>query len=128
MARDQKEILEDMLRWLRFTGIQQAKDVVDEVLTFEDDERKQRDARVAYELTDGNHSQAEISRRITYSRPTVGNWQEKWGKLGIADEDPESGNYAHLISLEELGLDRPPVPDEGDSTEAPEEDEDLVEE
>jgi hypothetical protein len=110
MSRSQTEILEEMLQWLKFTGIQQAKEVVDDALSFEDNEEKERDSRIAYELTDGDHSQRDIGERISYSRVTVGNWQDKWSKLGIIRKN-EDGHYEHLISLEELGLECPPIPD-----------------
>lgn len=123
MPRSEEEILEEMLRWLRFTGLEDAKRVIDDALTFEDDERKQRDTRIAFEMMDGHHSQGDIGRRISYSRRTVGNWQEKWSKLGIVAENAETGYPEHLVSLDEFGLDCPPIPDpEDEESEADESD------
>lgn len=127
MSRSQEELLEEMLRWLKFTGMQEAKDVVDDELTFEDNEEKERDARIVYELTDGEHSQRAIAEHISYSRPTVGNWQKKWAKQGIVDRSSETGRFKHLISLGELGLDCPPIPDPSEESEE-EEAEAMIEE
>jgi len=119
MSRSEEEILEEMLRWLRFTGMQEARDVIDDALTNEDED-KEHDKRIAYELTDGTRSQRNIAEHISFSYRTVGRWQEQWAKLGIIDK--RDGNYEHLIALEDLGLNCPPIPnpDEEDTEETEE--------
>ena len=120
MSRSEDEILEEMLRWLKFTGMQQAREVIDEALTFEDDEQREKDSRIAYELTNGEYNQREISECISYSRATVGNWQDKWSKLGIVERDSDYSPYEHLVSLSDLGLQRPEIPDPNEEAESEE--------
>lgn len=116
MPDNDTEILQEMLKWLRFSGMQEAKSVIDEALTFEEDEEKEKDARIAFELTNGDKSQREISEYISYSGVTVGNWQKKWAKLGIVSQD-DDGKYEQLISLKDLGLEVPDIPDPEDAEE-----------
>lgn len=122
MPDTQEELLREMLKWLKFSGMQQAKEVVDDTLTYED-EQKERDYRKVYELSNGDNSQSEISEYITYSSRTVGNWQDRWTKVGIMQQNPD-GKYEHLISLENLGLECPPLTKPEDSDEGSSEVED----
>jgi len=107
MPDTQEELLREMLKWLKFSGMQQAKDVVDSTLTHED-EQKEQEYRKVYELSNGKNSQSNIAEYISYSSVTVGNWQKKWTKVGIMQQNAD-GKYEHLISLENLGLECPPL-------------------
>lgn len=104
------ELLEEMLKWQKFRGMQEAKKVLREVLSSEDEE-KQRELRIAYELTDGEYSTSNIASRISVSHVTVSNWQNKWSELGLVSKESAQDSYEHLISLENLGLDVPEIPE-----------------
>ena len=47
MAEDELETLEEMLKWLKFLGRQEARDVIDRALSYEDEEKE----RAAKKLT-----------------------------------------------------------------------------
>jgi hypothetical protein len=111
MPERQTEILEEMLNWIRFMGMNEARDVIDDALSYEDDEKKERSARIAYELTDGTNSTTDIEDYIDYSYRWVSRRQMEWAKLGIVDKPGENRSYEHLASLTELGLDCPEIPD-----------------
>jgi predicted transcriptional regulator len=102
-----------MLKWVKFMGMQDAKEVVEDAVSHEDDE-KEEELRIAYELTNGENSSTDIASRISVSQKTVSNWQKKWSKRGIADKDGKQSSYEHLISLEELGLECPEIPGENE--------------
>jgi len=111
MAERQTEILEEMLNWIRFMGMNEARDVIDDALSYEDNEKKERNARIVYELTDGTNSNKDIEDHIDYSYKWAGNRQMEWAKLGIVDKPDENQSYEHIASLTELGLDCPDIPD-----------------
>lgn len=111
-----EELLDEILKWQKFRGMQEAKKVLTDVLSSEDDD-KEKEQRIAYELTDGEHSTTNIADRISVSHATVSNWQNKWSELGLVNKKSEQASYKHLISLENLGLNVPEIPE-------PEEDED----
>jgi len=113
MPDTQEELLREMLKWLKFSGMQQAKEVVDNTLTHEE-EQKEREYRKVYELSNGDNSQSDIAEYISCSSVTVGNWQKKWTKVGILQQNPD-GKYEHLILLENLGLECPPLTKPEDS-------------
>lgn len=124
MAEQQTEILKEMLNWIRFMGMNEARDVIDDALSYENNEEKERSARIAYELTDGTNSTTDIEPYIDYSYRWVSRRQMEWAKLGIVDKPGENQSYEHLASLTELGLDCPDIPD----SETEEEQENNIEE
>jgi len=111
MAERQTEILEDMLNWVRFMGMNEARDVIDDALSYEDNEKKERSARIAYELTDGTNSTTDIEPYIDYSYKWVSTRQIEWAKVGIVEKSAENQPYEHLASLTELGIHCPDIPD-----------------
>lgn len=101
---------EEILRWLRFMGLQKAKKVIDDALK-DDQDDKEKSKRIVYQLTDGKRSTNTISQYVDYSGTTVSNWQQEWSKLGIVSKNPETGSYQHLISLKDAGLECPEIPE-----------------
>jgi len=124
MPDRQTEILEEMLNWIRFMGMNEAREVIDGALTYEDNEKKERNARIAYELTDGINSTTDIEDYIDYSYRWVSSRQSEWAKVGIVEKPAENQSYEHLASLTELGLHCPEIP-EPDSKEKDDGEEDT---
>ena len=114
---ESKDILKEMLKWLKFTGLQEAKKVIEDALSHKNEE-KENELRIAYELTDGSHSTTDIASMISVSHMTVSNWQNKWSKLGIVEKEFENSSYEHLISLEDAGLKCPDIPNPKEEDEA----------
>ncbi len=108
MEKKTNETLQEMLKWLRFMGLQEAKEVISDALTIKDD-KKEREMRIAFEMLDGNTGSKEIASKLSVTRQTVSNWCQKWSKLGIVDKKGNKRQYKHLTSLEDLGLKSPKV-------------------
>jgi len=111
MPERQTEILEEMLNWIRFIGMNEARDVIDDALSYEDDEEKERSARIAYELTDGTNSTYDMADYIDFSYQWVSDRQMQWAKLGIVEKGAENQPYEHIASLTELGIYCPTIPE-----------------
>lgn len=99
--------MQEAARWLRFLGMQEAREIIDDALTVENNADKEENKRRVYELTDGENSKRAIARMTGVPRGTVGSWHRQWAQLGIVNKDGARDPYEHLISLKALGLDRP---------------------
>lgn len=108
MAKSEVELLEEILRWLKFMGRQQARDVVREALTF-DDEDRQAAARIVYQLTNGQNTTKDIEKHIQYSYKWVSDRHQEWAKMGIVEKERPQAPYDHILSLDELGIDYPEI-------------------
>lgn len=110
MADRHVELLEEAVKWLRLMGIQQAHEVIEEELTHEDEEW-QDSARITYQLSTGENTTKDIAQYISYSYRWVSYRQRKWANLGIVHKEEQHEPYEHIISLDELGIDYPRIPD-----------------
>ena len=116
MTEDTDEILRDIRRWVKIIGIQQAKPALLEALSSDDDE-EERDLRIAYHLTDGEHGTRDIAERISYSRYWIMSRYEEWSNLGVIEREGPSSPYHHIVSLEEAGIEVPEIPDPEEDSE-----------
>ncbi|WP_327053160.1 hypothetical protein [Halomicrococcus gelatinilyticus] len=110
MTEDTDDILRDIRRWVKIIGIQEAKPALVESLS-SDDEEEERDLRITYHLTDGEHSTRDISERISYSRYWISSRYDEWSNMGVIERDGSNSPYEHIISLEEAGIEIPEIPD-----------------
>jgi hypothetical protein len=109
-------------------GMNDARDVIDDALSYEE-EKKERSARIAFELTDGTNSSYDIEEYIDYSYKWASTRQMEWSKLGIVEKTGENQPYEHIASLTELGLHCPDIPDpESDEDDADSDDAESEEE
>lgn len=125
------EVLKDIRRWVKIIGIQEAKGVLEDFLTSEDED-EQRELRIMYHLTDGEHSTSEIADYVSVSGRTVSRRQNEWARAGLVEREVSNEPYEHIISLVEAGLDVPDIPepeaDGEDEEEEGNEEEDQAEE
>jgi hypothetical protein len=114
VAEDRNEILRDIRKWVKIIGIQQAKPALVEALSSDDDE-KERNLRITYHLTDGEHTTRDIDDHISYSRYWISSRYDEWSNMGVIERDGSKSPYEHVISLEEAGIEVPkiPKPDDG---------------
>ena len=64
--------------------------------------------RLAYDLTDGEHSQTQIAKAVGVTQPAVSYWWNKWRKLGLTDKsDRYPGRQQRCFALRDFGI---PVP------------------
>ena len=113
MAEDELDTLEEMLKWLKFLGRQEARDVIDRALSYEDDE-KERAAKIAYQLTNGMNSTKDIDPYISFSYKWVSNRQQEWATQGLVEKPAPNAPYEHILTLDELGIDYPEIPEDPD--------------
>ena len=96
-------LLEELVRWTRFQGVQQAKKTLQELL--EGDTQK-----VLYHLSDGRSSE-ETAKAAGVSSQTVRNYWRAWFASGIvAPSKKYKGRFEKLFNLEDLGI---PLPKAG---------------
>lgn len=110
MSGDEEEILQEILKWLKFMGRQEARDVVESALSY-DDEEKERAARITYQLTNGKNSTKDIARHISFSYRWVSSRHQEWATQGIVEKDGVQSPYEHILTLDELGIESPEIPD-----------------
>jgi hypothetical protein len=92
-----KDVLMDILKWTKFQGMQQVKQVLETTL---DNETK----KLVYELSDGMSSPA-IARIAKVSPPTVRDYWKLWAPMGIVEIHPDyKKRYRRVFSLEEVGI------------------------
>jgi len=72
--------------------------------------------KIAYELSDGERSSRDIAKIIKPSHTTVGNWWDKWFKLGLVEQTEKYGGsqYTRLCSLTKMGIKMPEIALEGE--------------
>lgn len=96
--------LDQLLKWTRFAGFQQLRNLLTQNLTTDKE-------LLVYELSDGDRTTREIASMVGIgSNNTVVNYWKKWSKLGIVEPSQErQGRFRHFCSLEEVGLTVPPI-------------------
>jgi hypothetical protein len=96
MASRQDELLEEILVWTKF----QARPALAEALT---NVLKEPRHQVAYEVTDGNRTQAEVGKLAGLDQTTISELWARWKRLGLVNDTGR--RPAHMISLLDLGWD-----------------------
>jgi hypothetical protein len=96
------DLLDEIAKWVRFQGIQLAKQVFAEAL------RKDIE-KLAYHYSDGRSS-AEIAKIVGVSDFAIRNYWKRWNTIGIAVPSSKfKGRYERLFSLDDLGIELPVV-------------------
>ena len=95
--------LRELLKWTRFAGMLRLKDILNQTLLTPVE-------KLVYELSDGDRSMREIAQRVGKGHVTIHRYWEKWRKIGIVEPAEREGRYRHICSLEEVGLEVPPLP------------------
>lgn len=115
---DSEDHLREIQRWVKIIGVQEAKSVLNDILS-DEDEDKQEDLRRAFHLTDGTYTRNEIANRTSYSGGWVSGRHGEWHDLGLIEKiDTENrGSYRHVITLEEAGIEVPDIPDPEEESE-----------
>jgi transposase len=94
------EVLKEILKWTKFSGMQELKRVLETNL---DDTIK----KSIYHWSDGSDSK-QIASRAKVSDQTVRNYWKKWAAIGIMEPCPKfKGRYWKLFSLEQIGIEMP---------------------
>ena len=97
------ELLEEILKWIKFIGWQNVKTILSEALN--DDISK-----LVYHYSDGRSSR-EVAKKVSISHTQVTKYWKKWAKLGIVEpiSAPRAPRYKKLFSLEDVGIEIPNI-------------------
>jgi hypothetical protein len=97
--------LKELLKWSRFAGMQQLKNVLSQTLKTETE-------MLIYELSDGSRGTREVASAAGIgSNATVAAYWKRWSRVGIMEPSPShQGRYQRICSLEEIGLTVPQIP------------------
>jgi len=97
-----KDILNEILKWIKFEGMQKVKQVLETIL---DNDAK----KLIYELSDGRSSPA-IAGIAGVSPPTVRDYWKEWAVVGIVEVHSDyKKRYRKVFSLKEVGIEVPEV-------------------
>ena len=96
--------LDQLLKWTRFAGMQQLRNILTSNLTNDTQ-------MLIYEYSNGKRGTREIAELAGVgSNQTVVNYWKKWISLGIVEPSPKyQGRFQRVCSLEEVGLTVPPI-------------------
>lgn len=113
--KDISSTLHELLKWTKFSGMQQLKTILQANLETEVE-------MLVYELSDGAKGTREIARLSGLgSKSTVARYWTKWSVIGIVLPVQKEGRYQRICSLEEVGISVPPLPQPARVTEDSEE-------
>jgi DNA-binding CsgD family transcriptional regulator len=97
------ELLDEILRWTRLQGVQNARAVLTTALKTDTD-------KIIYHLSDGRPS-GQIARVCGVTEVSVRNYWRRWFTLGITQPSHKyKGRFERSFSLEDLGIKVPAMP------------------
>lgn len=101
-TNEQIGILREILKWIKFAGAKEVKNVL---LTTLDTEQK----RLIYHLSDGNRGTLEIAKVAGTSDTTVRRYWASWARQGIVESLKVRGGerYKKSFELEDFGIEVP---------------------
>lgn len=96
------QLLEEILKWIKFSG---AKGVKDALVSALNSDQK----RLIYDLSDGKESSAEIGKQAGVSDWTVRSYWKAWARQGIMEavKFGTGDRYKKSFDLEDFGLSVP---------------------
>lgn len=102
-ARSEKEILEEMLRWIKVTSIPHVRQMLDSLPLEE---------KIAYHNSDGERNSREIAKIVGVNQTTIVNWWKKWNTKGIVEplHVKRGIRYCHAFSLSDFDIRVPSIP------------------
>lgn len=97
------ELLEEILKWVKFQGWQNVKGILLDVL-------KDDVSKLVYHYSDGRSSR-EVAEKVRIHHTTVTNYWKRWAKIGIVEpvKVQRGTRYKRIFSLEEFGIEIPQI-------------------
>jgi len=102
---EQTKLLREILKWIKFAGMKEAKNTLVSVL---DTEQK----RLVYHLSNGTRGTVKITKLAGIgSNKTVCNMWQAWLKLGLGESIPVRGGsrFRRSFDLEDFGIEVPRI-------------------
>lgn len=110
MGETELDVMRRMLKWLEFMGRQEALSVVNDALDF-DDKEKEEAAKIVYQLSNGDRTTGDIEEHVSYGTTWISDRQQEWATLGILKKESTKSPYEHILSLDDLGISYPDLPE-----------------
>lgn len=104
------EVLKDIRRWIKFSNLGDARSKLYEAI-LEEDNQKEKENKIIFYLSNGERSGYDIAEFVSVTPRTVSNRQKEWAEMGLMEKLGPSRPYRKLISLEEVGLGVPDIPE-----------------
>jgi hypothetical protein len=103
-TNEQTEILREILKWIKFAGAKEVKNVLLAALNTEQ-------KRLVYHLSDGDRGSLEIAKAAGTSDTTVRRHWALWVRQGIVEPLKVRGGerYKKFFELEDFGIEVPQV-------------------
>jgi hypothetical protein len=102
---EQTELLREILKWIKFAGMREAKSTLNSVL---DTEQK----KLVYHASDGGRGSVEIAKLAgVASNRTVADMWEAWLRLGLGESIPVRGGtrFKRTFNLADFGVEVPRI-------------------
>lgn len=101
---EQIELLREMVKWVRFSGMKQVKEVLMSTLN---NEKK----IIAYHHSDGKNTSTVISKLSGIAQPTISDLWKEWLSLGLGEAITASGGsrFKKSFDLKMFGIVVPEV-------------------
>ena len=100
-------LLEEILKWQKIQGLVAFKSLIPILLNSEE-------KRTVYEMSDGNLTVTQISKKAKVATGTISNWWKKWLTEGILYR--EGTKYIKIISIKNIVFERKVTTNEWKST------------
>ena len=99
---EQTELLREILKWIKFSGIREVRTVLMDILNTEQ-------KRLIYHLSSGERGSINIGKQVGVSHTTVQRYWESWSRLGIVEPIRVRGGlrFMKLFELEDFGFSIP---------------------
>lgn len=100
------EVLKEILKWVRFTGMKEVKSALESAL---DTDQK----RTAYHVSDGTRGTREVATKAGYgSKSTIEVLWKKWRRLGLGESFQVMGGgerFKRSFDLEDFEIEVPKI-------------------
>jgi len=103
-SNEQTKILKEILKWIKFTGAKEVKNVL--IATLDTDQK-----RLIYHLSDGKQGSMEIAKLAGTSDTTVRRYWAAWVRQGIVESLKVRGGerFKKSFDLEDFGIEVPQI-------------------
>ena len=101
---EQTELLKEMVKWVRFSGMKQVKEVLSLTLNTEK-------KIIAYNYSDGKNTSTVISKMSGIAQPTISDLWKEWLSLGLGEAISASGGnrFKRSFDLKMFGIKVPEI-------------------
>jgi hypothetical protein len=99
-ANEQTAILKEILKWVKFSGLKEVKEIL--LSTLNNEEKK----LAIYQLSDGDHGIRDIVATLGVGDKTISSLWDLWLKTGLGENTPVYGRlrFKRSFDLRELGI------------------------